>query len=34
MDRLDGFVVAAVAAAIIGTIHGGLAAPARGLMVW
>ncbi len=34
MDRLDGFVTAAVAAALIGLAHGGLDAPARGLMVW
>jgi phosphatidate cytidylyltransferase len=34
MDRLDGFVTAAVAGALIGLLHGGLAAPARGLMVW
>lgn len=34
MDRLDGFVTAAVAAALIGLAHGGLHAPARGLMVW
>jgi len=34
MDRLDGFVAAAVAAALIGLAHGGFAAPARGLMVW
>ena len=34
MDRLDGFVTAAVAGALIGLAHGGLHAPARGLMVW
>jgi phosphatidate cytidylyltransferase len=34
MDRLDGFVAAAVAGALIGLMHGGLHAPARGLMVW
>jgi phosphatidate cytidylyltransferase len=34
MDRLDGFLAAAVAAAIIGLAHGGLDAPARGLLVW
>jgi phosphatidate cytidylyltransferase len=34
MDRLDGFVTAAVAGALIGLLHGGLNAPARGLMVW
>lgn len=34
MDRLDGFLVAAVAALLIGMIHQGMAAPARGLLVW
>lgn len=34
MDRLDGFLVAAAVAALIGLGHGGFAAPARGLMVW
>ena len=34
MDRLDGFVAAAVAGALIGMVHGGIDAPARGLMVW
>jgi phosphatidate cytidylyltransferase len=34
MDRLDGFLVAAVAALLIGIIHQGMAAPARGLLVW
>jgi phosphatidate cytidylyltransferase len=34
MDRLDGFVTAAVAGALIGLLHGGVHAPARGLMVW
>jgi phosphatidate cytidylyltransferase len=34
MDRLDGFLVAAAVAALIGLAHGGFAAPARGLMVW
>jgi phosphatidate cytidylyltransferase len=34
MDRLDGFVLAATAAAVIGILRGGLAAPARGLLVW
>ena len=34
MDRLDGFVTAAVAGALIGMAHGGFDAPARGLMVW
>jgi phosphatidate cytidylyltransferase len=34
MDRLDGFVTAAIAAALIGIAHGGMPAPGRGLMVW
>jgi phosphatidate cytidylyltransferase len=34
MDRLDGFIAAAAAAAALGLLHGGLDAPARGLMVW
>jgi phosphatidate cytidylyltransferase len=34
MDRLDGFVTAALAAALIGIAHGGVPAPGRGLMVW
>jgi phosphatidate cytidylyltransferase len=34
MDRLDGFVTAAIAGALIGIAHGGLDAPARGLMIW
>jgi phosphatidate cytidylyltransferase len=34
MDRLDGFLTAAVAAALIGLAHGGVAAPARALLVW
>jgi phosphatidate cytidylyltransferase len=34
MDRLDGFLAAALAAAIIGLARGGLDAPARGLLVW
>jgi phosphatidate cytidylyltransferase len=34
MDRLDGFVAAAVAGVLIGMAHGGFDAPARGLMVW
>jgi len=34
MDRLDGFVAAAGAGALIGLAHGGIDAPARGLMVW
>jgi phosphatidate cytidylyltransferase len=34
MDRLDGFVAAAAASALIGMTHGGFDASARGLMVW
>jgi phosphatidate cytidylyltransferase len=34
MDRLDGFLVAALAAVLIGILHQGTAAPARGLLVW
>lgn len=34
MDRLDGFVAAAVVAVLIGLAHGGLGAPSRGLMLW
>jgi phosphatidate cytidylyltransferase len=34
MDRLDGFVFAAVVAALIGILRGGVEAPARGLLVW
>jgi phosphatidate cytidylyltransferase len=34
MDRLDGFLAAALAAALIGLARGGLDAPARGLLVW
>ena len=34
MDRLDGFLTAVVAAALIGLARGGFDAPARGLMVW
>ncbi len=34
MDRLDGFLAAVVVAAIIGVARGGMAAPARGLLVW
>ena len=34
MDRLDGFLAAAVLAAIIGIARGGMDAPARGLLVW
>jgi phosphatidate cytidylyltransferase len=34
MDRLDGFVAAAVLAAVIGLLHGGVDQAARGLLVW
>jgi phosphatidate cytidylyltransferase len=34
MDRLDGFLAAAAIAALIGIVRGGVAAPARGLLVW
>jgi phosphatidate cytidylyltransferase len=34
MDRLDGFIAASVAAALIGLARGGFEAPARGLLVW
>jgi phosphatidate cytidylyltransferase len=34
MDRLDGFVAAAVLAVLIGLARGGLEAPARGLLMW
>jgi phosphatidate cytidylyltransferase len=34
MDRLDGFIAAAAAAALFGLLRGGVGAPARGLMVW
>lgn len=34
MDRLDGFVTAAAAAALIGLARGGLEAPSRGLLIW
>ena len=34
MDRLDGFVAAAVLACLIGLVHGGIHAPARGLLIW
>ncbi len=34
MDRLDGFVIAAAVAALIGILRGGIEAPARGLLVW
>jgi phosphatidate cytidylyltransferase len=34
MDRLDGFLVAALVAFVVGAIRHGTAAPARGLLVW
>jgi phosphatidate cytidylyltransferase len=34
MDRLDGFVAAALAAAVVGASRGGIEAPARGLLIW
>jgi phosphatidate cytidylyltransferase len=34
MDRLDGFLVAALAAVLIGWLHQGMVAPARGLLIW
>jgi phosphatidate cytidylyltransferase len=34
MDRLDGFLVAAAAALVIGVLRQGTAAPAHGLLVW
>ena len=34
MDRLDGFLTAALAAAMVGLLRGGLEAPARGLLIW
>jgi len=34
MDRLDGFLVAALAAVLIGILRQGLVAPARGLLAW
>jgi phosphatidate cytidylyltransferase len=34
MDRLDGFLVAAVTAVVIGSLHRGVAAAAQGLLVW
>jgi phosphatidate cytidylyltransferase len=34
MDRLDGFVLAAAVAALIGIVRGGVEAPAHGLLVW
>jgi phosphatidate cytidylyltransferase len=34
MDRLDGFLVAAAIALVIGILHQGADAPARGLLIW
>ena len=34
MDRLDGFLVAMLAALLIGTVRAGITSPARGLLVW
>ncbi|MBV8745745.1 MAG: phosphatidate cytidylyltransferase [Xanthobacteraceae bacterium] len=34
MDRLDGFITAALAAALIGVVRGGFSAAATGLLVW
>jgi phosphatidate cytidylyltransferase len=34
MDRLDGFLVAALAAVLIGILRQGMEAPAQGLLVW
>jgi phosphatidate cytidylyltransferase len=34
MDRLDGFLVAAFAALLIGILRQGVDAPARGLLIW
>jgi len=34
MDRLDGFVFVAAAAAVVGILRGGLEAPAQGLLMW
>ena len=34
MDRLDGFVAAAILATLIGLLHGGVDEPALGLLVW
>ncbi len=34
MDRLDGFIVAALIAALIGVARGGIAHPGRGLLAW
>jgi phosphatidate cytidylyltransferase len=34
MDRLDGFLTAVLAAAMVGLLRGGFEAPARGLLIW
>ena len=34
MDRLDGFLVAMLAALLIGTVRAGITSPARGLLIW
>ena len=34
MDRIDGFIFAAIAALLIGMFHQGTAAPGRGLLIW
>jgi phosphatidate cytidylyltransferase len=34
MDRLDGFIAAAVVAALIGVARGDVSAPAAGLLIW
>ena len=34
MDRLDGFLVAALAALLIGMLRQGAGAPAQGLLLW
>jgi phosphatidate cytidylyltransferase len=34
MDRLDGFVAAALVATLVGLVRGGFDAPARGLLIW
>jgi phosphatidate cytidylyltransferase len=34
MDRLDGFMAAALVAALIGVLRGGFEAPGRGLLIW
>lgn len=34
MDRLDGFIFAAVAASLVGVLRGGIDSPAAGLLVW